>query len=269
MKVILTTSRVENLIFIKKEFEKANVIILEEPRNDLFHEVVEGKIDVDFYVRKIGTQFPVYTARKIEMLRNMRGKEILQIEPYLEEVEKIRNFSTGDEGVREMERKVNKAHAEYTESFMIDFDEIVEKYLNFARADAERILMRDRMRAEAIKPADDLVVEAGIRHIKLAELLDAEAVFIPGYIAGELGMEYRETPVDALMRALICEEDCDYSLLAARSLIFITLVEKREMVPDFEGDYPHFVHEQKLARFVSKLDYERCKKFFKRFWSHK
>lgn len=59
----------------------------------------------------------------------------------------------------------------------------------------------------------------------------------------------------------------DLNPLAARNLIFVTLLEKKEMLLDSDGDFPHFIHEQKLVRFVSNLDYEKCRKVFVRFWS--
>ncbi len=270
MKVILTSHRVENLPFIKREFENASVIVLEEPRNDLFYDVLEGKLGIDEYVRKLDTQFPVYTKKLMEMLRDLEGREILQVEPYLEEVEKLRTFNSGDEKVREMERKVNMAYIDYAESFLkSDFDELVEKVVRFAEADAERFVMRDRMRADAIEPAENQVIEAGLMHRKLAEFLEAEIVSIPEIIAERIGAKYLESPGNVLTQAFINGEEYDFNLLAARNLVFVTLVEKKEMIPDFEGDFPHFIHEQKLVRFVNKLDYEKCKKVFTRFWSHK
>lgn len=270
MKVVLTPHRVENIPFIKAEFEKREVIILEEPRNDLFQDVLEGKIDVEEYVKRIDTQFPIYTAKLIEMLKKLNNKRILQVEPYLEEVEKLRNFNSGDECVRDMERKVNMAYISYAESFIrYGFDELVEKAIRFAELDAERFIMRDRMRAEAIEPGDNVVVEAGLMHKKLAEFLDAEVVNIPDIIGEKIGMKRLDTPGNELTYAFINGEERDFSLLAARSLVFVTLVEKREMVPEFEGDFPHFIHEQKLVRFVNKLDYEKCKKVFTKLWSHK
>jgi len=270
MKVVLTSHRVENLPFIKEEFEKANIIILEEPKNDLLYDAIEGKLEIDEYVRRLDTPFPIYTKKLIEMLRNLKGKEILQIEPYLEEVEKLRTFNSGDERVREMERMVNMTYIDYAESFLkSDFDEIVEKVLRFAQADAERTVMRDRMRADAIEPVDSQVIEAGLMHRKLAEFLDAEVVSIPEMIAEKIRTEYLESPGNMLTQAFINGEECDFNLLAARSLVFVTLLEKKEIVPDFEGDFPHFIHEQKLARFVNRLDYEKCRKVFTKFWTHK
>lgn len=105
MKVIYTTPRVENLQLLKSEFSSYDVIVLEEPKNDLFCDALEGKITVDFYVKKIGTQFPLYTGKLMEMLKELRRKEIIQVEPYLEEVEKLKNLGEGDERVREMEKK--------------------------------------------------------------------------------------------------------------------------------------------------------------------
>lgn len=270
MKVVYTSPRVENLQFLKPQFSNYSVIVLEEPKNDLFHDVLEGKITVDFYVRKINTQFPLYTRRLIEMLKGLKNREILQVEPYLEEVERLKNFSEGDVKVREMEKKVSALYVDYTESFLkSDFDEIVEKVLRFSEAEAERIMLRDEMRAKALEGLENAVVEAGVNHIRLSEILDAESVRIPEIIAERLGVKYLESPGEKILKAFVLGEDRDLKLLAARNLIFTSLLEKREMEPDFEGDFPHFTHEQKLVRFVDKLDYEKCRKLFYKFWSPK
>ncbi len=270
MKVVFSSHRVENLPFIEYEFQKADVIVLEEPRNDLFYDVLENKMSVEEYVKNVSTQFPLYTSELLKLLRKLSDREIYQIEPYLEEVEKLRYTNTGDEKVREMERKVNLAYIDYTESFIkSDFDEIVQKVIDFAKADAERFIMRDRMRAEAIDFEGDVVVEAGLMHTKLAELLDADTVIVPQLIARELGTEYLDPPGNVLTRAFIYGEDADFSLLAARSLVFVTLVEKKEMMPDSVDRYPHFIHEQKLVRFVNRLDYEKCRKIFINLWKHR
>ncbi len=270
MKVVLSSHRVENLPFIEKEFEKAEIIVLEEPPNDLFRDVLEGKISAKDYVESINTQFPRYTLELLSILRKFSDREIYQIEPYLEEVEKLKHTNVGNEKVREMERRVNMAYIDYAESFIkSNFDEIVQKVVEFAKADAERFVMRDEMRAKAIDFDGEVVVEAGLMHTKLVEFLDAEVVTVPELIAEELGTEYLDPPGNVLTKTFIYGEDADTHLLAARSLVFVTLVEKGEMVPDSVDIYPHFIHEQKLVRFVNKLDYEKCKRVFTNLWKHK
>ena len=268
MKVIFTSHRVENLQFMKSEFEKAKVIVLEEPRNEVFQEVLKGNISVEAYVNLIDTQFPVYTSKLIQMLKELGNKDILQIEPYLEEVERLSRYNTGDERVRDMERKVNLAYLDYVESFMRgDFDEIVSKVIDFAKADAQRFVMRDEMRAKSILELEEenMVIEAGVMHSKLAEILNAETVSIPELIAERLNIKYIENPGNVLTKSFIYDFDCDRELLAARSLIYVTLTKKEEIVPESDS-FPHFTHEQKLVRFVNNLSYERCKKVFFKLW---
>ncbi len=270
IKVIYTSHRVENLPFFEKEIENVSTVILEEPRNEILSDAIEGKISLDTYVSLIDTPFPVYTSKLIEMLRKHRDKNILQIEPYLEEVEKLQRFKDGNEKVREMERKVNLAWLDYTEAFMKkEFDKIIESVINFAKADAERFIMRDVMRAEVIKKYDSAVVEAGLMHTKLAEILEAETLCIPLEIARILNVEYLENPGNVLTKSYIYGFDCKEELLAARSLIYVSLVEKKELLPTPENPYPHFINEQKIIRFVNKLDYDKCKKIFEKLWYQK
>lgn len=270
MRVVITEPRVENIPFLYSEFSKFGIVILEEPRNDLFYDVLNGKLEADVYAAKLNFQFPIFTKKLMEMLRELKGRQILQIEPYLEEVERIRNFKEGDEKVREMERKINSLHHEYSRALLKGkFDDIVEKFLNLSMAEAERIILRDEMRAEAVMEYDDAVVQATPNHFKLLEILDAEAVRVSKLIAEKLGVEFVLNPGEKLMRAIILGEENDLHLLAARSLIFSSLLERREMLPEFDGDYPHFLHEQKLSRFVERLDYEKCRNLFHKLWSYK
>jgi hypothetical protein len=274
MKVVFSSHRVENIPFLEREIEGARVVVLEEPENDLFLRVLRGDITPQRYVELIDTQFPVYTEKLMEMLRNVlqrhSEKKILQIEPYLKEVENLRYLNRGDEKVREMERKVNLAYIDYAESFLKgDFDDIVEKVITFAEADAERFLMRDKMRAEALIEArldPPSIIEAGVMHTKLAEFLNAECVSIPELIASQIGVEYIDTPGNVLTKSFMYEFDCDKELLAAQSLVYVSIVEKKEMIPDSADPFPHFVHEQKVIRFVKRLSYGKCRQIFHRIW---
>lgn len=274
MKVVFSSHRVENLPFLEREIERAKVVVLEEPENDLFSQVLAGDVTPKRYVELVDTQFPVYTEKLIEMLRKVlqkhSEKKVLQIEPYLREVENLRYLNRGDEKVREMERKVNLAYIDYAESFLKrDFDEIVERVITFAEADAERFLMRDKMRAEALVKAgleSPSIIEAGVMHTKLAELLDAEYVSIPELIASQIGVEYMDTPGNVLTKSFLYEFDCDKELLAAQSLVYVSIVEKKEMIPDSADPFPHFVHEQKVIRFVKRLNYSKCRQIFDRIW---
>ncbi len=266
MRIVFTSHRVENIPLMVEEFKRCQSIVLEEPRNDLLDDVLDGKMDVERYVEIIDTQFPLYTAELLKALRGLR-KPVFQIEPYLEEVEKLRNFGEGDERVRKAEKDANLAYLDYVEAFMRrDFEEIVDSVLEFAKADAARFVLRDRMRAKALEGFDDAAVEAGVMHTVLADELDADIVSIPERIGEILGVRYLEPPGSELTKAYIYGRSCDERLLAARSLVYISIVEKRELRPDDVQRFPHFVHEQKLIRFVNRLDYEKCRRIFFRLW---
>ncbi len=53
-------------------------------------------------------------------------------------------------------------------------------------------------------------------------------------------------------------------LLAARSLIYVSLLTKEELLPTQEQPTPHLAEEVRLKAFVDKLDYEACASLFKR-----
>ncbi len=275
MRILFTSHRVENLQFFVEFSRDVETVILEEPENEYFPMVLSGEMDVGDYLELIDTQFPVYTERLLKVLSEMRDKRIVQMEPYLQEVEKLRYFNRGDESVREMERKVNLAYIDYAESFLKgDFDELVDKVVVFAEADAERFVMRDKMRAKAISElegVDNSIVEAGVMHTKLLEYLNdlvgsVDSHFVPELVASKLNMEYVETPGNTLTKSFIDDFDCDRELLAAQSLIYVSIVEKKEMLPDEVEPFPHFIHEQKIIRFVRRLSYDKCRKLFQKIW---
>ena len=52
-------------------------------------------------------------------------------------------------------------------------------------------------------------------------------------------------------------------LLAARSLIYIKLIQKEELFPGKSGT-PHIEDEIKVGRLVDRLDFDHCRELFQR-----
>lgn len=53
-------------------------------------------------------------------------------------------------------------------------------------------------------------------------------------------------------------------LLAARSLIYVSLLTKEELLPTQKQPTPHLAEEVRLKAFVDKLDYTACETIFSR-----
>ena len=291
--VLFTSHRVEMLRHFEEEAMKRDVIIIEEPRDEKFQPMLRGDLSVEEYVRDLNTSFPVYSKHQCEILRRLygMGKRIYQVEPYLELVEEIhraieegRFEELGDEGrmgvVRRVEREVNAAWVDYQEAFIKkDFDSLVDATVRFTKADAKRFKVRDRMRAEdlaeVIRREDgSVLVEAGQIHILLPKYLEemgfsVSTVNLPERIARELGIELYPNPGNELTKLYMLGRDVgedEARLMAARGIIYISLIPKKEMLPSDENPYPHLIEENKVAKIVNRLSYDDCKKLFYKIW---
>ncbi len=294
--VLFTSHRVEMLRHFEEEARKRDVIIIEEPRDENFEKMLKGEVSVEEYVRNLNTSFPLYSKHQCEILRRLygEGKRIYQVEPYLEIIEEIyRAIEEGrfeelpNEGrvgvVRRVERYVNEAWVDYQEAFIRkDFDALVDATVRFTKADAERFKVRDRMRAEDLAELikgerGSVLIEAGQIHILLPEYLkemnlNVSTMNLPEMVAKMLGIELYPNPGNELTKLYMLGRDVDEDearLMAARGIIYISLIPKNEMLPSEENPYPHLIKENKVAKAVSKLSYEACKKLFYKIWLSK
>jgi len=292
-----TTHRVEILKLLEKELEKSKAIILEEPKNTKLYDYFEGKKGLSEYIEELNTTLPVFTIHFLKLLKKMHGKgiKILQIEPYLENLEKIyraidkgefENAAMGEdiETVREVERKATEMLIKYQEAFLRqDFDGVIDATINFTKADAERFRVRDYMRAREIKEImekdelpSNIFVEAGQMHFLLPEHLsrmlqnsEITVIKIVEKMAEYCNLKLISNPGNQLTSEYIMGKkiDRDYErLMAARGIIYISLIKKEEMVPSNNNPCPHLMDEMRVADYVSKLSYEDCRKKFIKLW---
>jgi len=144
--VALSSHRVEALKFIEEEMEKYHAIILEEAPNPWFKPMLQSKISISHYLSKTYPSFPKFSARLCRILKKFysKGKEILQIEPYLYTLEKIYEKIEKEKPspeeleedealgiVYKKEKEVFSALIKFYESSH-DFDKAVEATVNFA-----------------------------------------------------------------------------------------------------------------------------------------
>ena len=288
MLVVFVSHRVEQLPLLEELAGKYDTIVLEEPKNRELEELLEGKMDVEEYVKWLDTPFPLFTRYQAEMLLRLHriGKKILQVEPYLEVIEGIHDAVEAGvfeeyikdetvEAVREVERRATEAHLRYQEVFMKrNFDKLVEATVSFAKVDAERFRMRDYMRAKALSKLGDVLVEAGQMHVLLPKCLrrmgvEVETVSLPEIAAKKCGLKLIHNPGTVLTRKYIVGEKVnpeEEKLLAAQALVYISIVSKEEMLPTKENPFPHLIDEIRAAKFASKLSYQNCRKVFEKMW---
>ncbi|WP_457755490.1 hypothetical protein [Thermodesulfatator indicus] len=287
----LTPHRQEFLVPTWELMRCHEVIILEEPPDPYFPKVIKGEISIETYLEKIESGFPEYTRLNLEFLQKLykEGKSICQVEPYLErwliiremldsgvpreEVEKIRELSE----VYQSEHETFGKLLDYYAAMQGPFDSLVQKIKDFARADAKRLALRDKMRAKEILslirrlPNKTIYVEAGYIHLKLIYYLakvkknlfclKVENLLLKALKArGFNGV--LPSPGDGLTSYYLFggkHRNISEDLLAARSIVYIKLIEKEELSPTPEEPFPHLKNELFWRLFVWQLSYEECK----------
>ncbi len=303
--VVLTSHRVEFLPMLRDEAISAEIIVLEEPTNENLYRLFRNEITLEEYVRGLDTSFPLYTYFLSDLLKNLHqmGKRIYQIEPYLETIQKIqRSIEEGmfsevikdaeTEKIRLIEKKAFGAFIDYQEAFMSgDFDRLVEKTIEFSRADAERFKFRDSLRLrkigefiESIKKEEDdpalkLMIEAGSIHTSLPDSLEkaldmdyVRSINLKEEAAKKIGVEFMNNPgtrlTEIFIKGIRLRKD-KLETLAARSLVYISKISPEEMLPEGENRFPHLMEELRVTKEVEKMDYNACREEFQRIWRNK
>jgi len=288
-----SSHRVEAIPFARRLIKNYDVVILEEAYNPKFKDMLNKKLSIDEYLREESMEFPEFSCRMYALLQelHLRGKEILQIEPYMGRLMDIYEmFSEGKEpadvlkilDLREVynaERIATGALLHFYEASMgKPFFRVIEAMKDFAKADAERFRLRDAMRAEAIArilPEDKKVyIETGLMHILLERALrracgkqwEIKSILLLGSVIKKLtGGEKVTPPGDILTTHYMSrrKDNEEYeTLLAARSLIYILLLKKEEMRPTRAEKTPHVKDEIRTNELVNRLSLTECRELY-------
>jgi len=281
--------------FARRLMEDHDVIITEEATDPNFYAMLNKKISIREYLREVDSGFPQFSLRMYKLLRELhqKGKVLLQIEPYMENLMSIHDmFLNGKQpsdvlkipGLREVyeaEKNATGALLRFYESSLTNsFQKVIEAVRNFAHTDAERFRFRDTMRAKAIvrvlPEKKKVYVEAGAVHTYLEKALrqqlgtryQIESQFLLKTVVQKLtGKAQVLAPGDILTERYISRKrrnDEFESLLAARSLIYIQLLEKEEMIPSRSERTPHIKDEIRATELVNKLSLEQCEELYKK-----
>ncbi|MDI6890824.1 MAG: hypothetical protein QMC83_07815 [Thermodesulfovibrionales bacterium] len=290
-----SSHRIEVISFARRLMKNHDVIIIEEAPNPRFMNMLNRKVSINEYLSEENLEFPEFSRHMYELLREfyLMGKKILQIEPYMEQLTYIYNmFSEGEEPldvlkmpemreVYEAERKATGALLHFYESSMGNsFPKVIEAVKKFARADAERFRLRDKMRAEAIAeilPKDKLVyVEAGAVHTYLKKALrqilgkrwQIKSEFLLEPVVKKLTGEKQVIAPGDLLTAhyILCRRDNEEfeTLQAARALIYIQILEKEEMTPSRAEKTPHIKDEIRAIEIANKFTLAQCEELYRK-----
>ena len=82
---------VEALPFIRKQMERHETLVLEEPSGPGFPGMLNGRLSVDDYLLEIDSEFPRFDRLMCGLLMEFHGmgRRIIQVEPYLERLIEI------------------------------------------------------------------------------------------------------------------------------------------------------------------------------------
>ena len=290
--LVLANHRSESVYPAKRLMERHDAVILEEPPDDQFRRMLSGELSIDSYLESLDLEYPEFSRRMSEKLRELHagGKELYQIEPFLEKLLQIHKiFAEGGSPadlkagtdlytVYALERNATAALLNfYRVSVRGTFEETVDAVRRFARADARRFLLRDRMRAgaivEVLSQRGAYYIEAGQIHYPLwqelkcrlptdypltVKFLMADAVREMGYRGHLYG------PGDLLTLLYLFHPNRNTredDQLAARALIYNKLIIKEELVGTLDP-YPHTRDELEIAATVRNLPLEDCRHLF-------
>ncbi len=290
----LSDHRVESLPAAEDAMLGHRTVVLEEPPASGLEGVLEGRTSIAEHVEAMYPEFPEYSRRQYATIRGLHrnGVRILQMEPFMAELERIHDLfdaggSPGDVKRDAALRPVYAAERRWTGALLgyyaassaDDFDRVVGTVCDFARTDAARGRLRDRMRSRQVaalaeQDGGGIYVEAGSVHAALVGVLRRRLgrtirvrprwLLINVYrqlgAASPLG-----APGDLLTlahtvgRLLPLERE---RLLAARSLIHVAITSKEELLPTTDNPYPHAAEDVHARRLVGRLDYSECRRLY-------
>ncbi|PNV77729.1 MAG: hypothetical protein C0200_04625 [Thermoproteota archaeon] len=230
MEIIVGHSRhwIEAIGEMKKYMEDCDLVILEEPEDELFYGMLRREISVEEYMRHLKEDcfaktpaFPKFSSSLYKVLIELfdRGIRAIQVDPYMSALENIYSIiynmegsASTDEILNTIERdpvlkevyRVEKMRAaasiKYYSSFN-DFNKAIEAIKELSRAEAEMLKLRIKLRASEIcqricsDKADRIYVEAGDLHTPLSGELARNL--------RKLGVKAQITPIFHLSGAVL------------------------------------------------------------------
>ena len=294
IKILYSNHRPEVVPIMEKHIDGCDVMVTEDAPSVDFQQMLTGGLSIEEYLRMTDIEYPDFGKKTCLLWRRMHaaGVPVLQIEPFLERLLQIHErFASGSvpediekeplhHQVYAAERDATGALIEFYQSASDgQFDAIIEATIRFARLDARRFVLRDRLRAGAIRSLierySSIGVEAGQMHVALApflrQLLPAgtrvTSVQLMKPIVSLWGRSrHLFGPGDLLTLQYIFHPNSKsprLNLLAARALIYNKVIVKDELVPD-HTDYPHTRDEIQSIDLVNRLTLSDCRILYKK-----
>ncbi len=287
-----STHRAESLSFASGLMASHDIIVLEDPPTPGFEDMLKSEITIEQYLQNTDTEYPEFAIGLCRLVREeyKQGKKIFQVDPFIENLLMIHEFfadgGSPDQivpgtlmfSVYQAEKHATGRLLEFYEaSVHSSFEKIVETVKNFAKSDAGRFQLRDKLRAHAlaklVTPFSSVYVEAGEIHIalfkELRKRLPSEVSIKPYFLMEPVykqlsGKRHIFGPGDILTLHYIFHPHLENPLLdilASRSLIYNKLLEKEEMINSPDSN-PHTRNEVETIDRVNALNRDDCKSLF-------
>jgi len=285
--------RPELIPLISGHMQRHEAIFLEDPPEAGFNQMLAGRLGVDDYLKQVDIEYPVFSQKMCQMLRELKsqGKEIFQIEPFMEILLSIHEFFANGHSPEELdkqsiqypvylaERNATRALVDYYQTVVSgSFDDTVRAIIQFARMDAARFRLRDSLRAQEIasmvRKYSTSYVEAGVMHYPLRQLLRLQlqdkvrvrAIFLADEALQSLGQKgHLYGSGDQLTLHYVFHPGIRQTrrekVLAARSIIYSKIVAKDEITEDL-NQFPHLRDELDCIRTANELSLEDCRRLF-------
>ena len=290
--LVLANHRPETVAAAQRLMARHDAVILEEPVDPRFLPMLTGQVAIDTYLEAQDVEYPEFSRRMAAVLRERHraGTRLYQIEPFVDHLLAIHGqFASGESPsdlpagtaihrVYLAEREATAALIDfYTVSASGPIAAVIEAVKRFARSDARRFALRDRMRAAAmvdvINACGRTYIEAGPIHFPLWHELKRRLP--PGYPLGThflmtdavRSMGYRSHlygPGDILTLHYRFHPDRRFQtedLLAARALVYSKLIAKEEIV-DADEPYPHTRDELEVGAMTARLSLPDCRRLY-------
>ena len=269
-------------------------VFLEEPPSRALDEMLRGDIPIENYVAMLDTEYPEFSFRMAAALRRLfaKGIMIFGVEPYLAHLIEIHELfadggSPADLQPDTTRKRVYLAEHAATGALLAfyeaaargSFSQLIKTVKGFARQDARRFVLRDRLRAaelaKVIPDHSSAYVETGQMHYALWRYLRDE-LGTGFHVRPKFLLDLTKTPPgvnkhlygpgDLLTLMYIFHpgsHDVRENLLAAQSLIYHRLDTKVEMSPTDE-DYPHADQDMSVLARVGQLSMSDCRRLYGR-----
>ena len=289
----LSVHRPEMIAIMESCMRQHDSVFLEEPPDPGFEPMLSGALSVDEYLGQIDIEYPIFSRKMCHLLRRLKGdgKEIFQIEPYMETLIGIHEFFSEGHGPYDLdrtslhypvylaERNATGALVAFYQAAMTGaFDETLDAVKRFARLDAARFRLRDSLRLQALVPMMKekpyAFIEAGAIHYALWSGLRRRTssrkglrlVFLSDTALRSVGLRGRlYGPGDQLTLLYVFHRNLKQpereSLLADRSLIYSKLIFKEELIGE-TGELPHLRDKMSCINIVRRLSLEDCRRLF-------